>query len=326
MLFRWEVLIFAIAFLVLLVFFLCYMKIYRKNINKKLEKNESTAHVSMISIENVGRIIIIVLSLYFVFSTLNELSLIKRNTDTMNSKMSGDIERLSFELDNLRNEVKEFNSPFTQISIEYGDVDTSDNTVKVKISCMPKTYSENTKIALKYSNKYYDFDRNTNGMFTKECSLPLFDSTGKIMMSVITDDVTSVYPFDNFVEEKSLFTKVLPDLIGDNYGFTTTKKEVKYEFNLTQLVDEGKFSDIQMISSQNGNEIEKKSASESESIINFTYPLNGSYDFVLTAKDSFGYIHKYVMYDDNWDDFDFGSSICDADGNCLYSTPAVREF
>ena len=47
-------------------------------------------------------------------------------------------------------------------------------------------------------------------------------------------------------------------------------------------------------------------------------PKKPNYDFVLTAKDKYGYIHKFVLYTDDPDNFNEMESICDSDGNVLY--------
>ena len=73
-----PMLILIVLLIVLSIAFLVYFNIYKKRINRSLEQNESTAHISMISTETVGRAVVIIGVVYFAISTMNQLSDIAR--------------------------------------------------------------------------------------------------------------------------------------------------------------------------------------------------------------------------------------------------------
>ena len=74
-----SVIIFYIICLIVVavIIFAVYSSIYKKKINKKLEQNESTAHVSMMPTESIGKIILIVGGVLFAISVMYE-----RNVDS----------------------------------------------------------------------------------------------------------------------------------------------------------------------------------------------------------------------------------------------------
>ncbi|MBR6646383.1 MAG: hypothetical protein IKL09_02570 [Clostridia bacterium] len=68
-----PVIIICLIFVALIIYKV-YSNIYRKKINKKLEANESMAHVSMLPSESIGKVLVIIGLSIFTFSTISMLS------------------------------------------------------------------------------------------------------------------------------------------------------------------------------------------------------------------------------------------------------------
>lgn len=302
----------------LLILFICYRAFYKISINKKLKNNESTAHVSMFPTESFGKAAVIILSLIFVISTLCSLSKIESNTNQVEMNLNNRINSLSSELNEIKEEIKIQNSLFSDFAVEYGEINTTDNTVEMKINCTPKTYSKDTKIKLNSFFESYDFTLNSNGTYTTECEMPLFSPVDDITITLETNGITSVQKLENSGFYGALCMEALPCFEVDSIKQTIERKKFKFELNIENLINNGDFSDIELIKYTNGKETERQKITDSYYYSNFSIPKKTNFDFVLTAKDKYGYIHKLVLYADNPDNFTEMESICDKDGNVLY--------
>ena len=307
--------ILAVVSLILIVLFICYKLFYKKIINKKIQNAESTAHVSIFPTESVEKIIIIIWSAVFVISTLAQLSEIKNATYQVNNELNNQINSLSAELNEIQEELKVQNSLFSDFSVEYGEVNTFDNTVKTKFICTPKSYSKDTKITIHTKQKNYDFVFDSIDGYTAECNYPLFEPSDKAFISVETNGITNTVNFEEVGIYSAVYTDALPYIKDISISLSDKGSTSKYRFNAEKLLNDSDFSDVQLVIYINGKESERINVTQNIC----TGSLNNSdCDFIIEAKDKYGYIHKSVVLG-HPEHLGATELICDSDGNVLYT-------
>lgn len=282
-----------------LIIYAVYSSIYKKKINKKLEGNESTAHVSMASTESIGRIILIVGAIIFAISTLSMLSNISENVCDTQINMNNTINSLRSEITDLKEQLEEQNSVFVEFMYEYGEVDTENHTVELKFECIPKTAGEDTAIVLTLGNESAELKKDSDGRYkgTGDFSI-FFPYCSNLLASITTNDVTTFYDIsDGF--SGTLFS----DFIG-LYCAELHLDGVKYdvnEFTVTGVYEDwakGDFYNQKLIFCVNGEDVKEIEINGDMFEINESVPINDYNDIIdiyVEATDKYGYIHRQMI-------------------------------
>ena len=334
-----SIIIFYIILLIVVavIIFAVYSSIYKKKINKKLEQNESTAHVSMLPTESIGKIILIVGGVIFAISVMSMLSTISANVQNTQNNLNNTISSLQCEIRELKDMVEEQNSEFIMFECEIGEIDNANHTVNTMFRCIPKKSGEDTKIRITVGKDTITLEKNADGIFTGEKPLPMFDNSySEVCASIETNGVTSsMWIMENdyyFLSDVCL--PQLENLRGLNYNFG------KNSFSLSGTYYNGGISnysgaiitdkrmdelnDIKVTFSVNGEIVEEIEITDMFMDIDIDVKIPAkSGDTVkveAVGTDKYGYTHKRLLLEtdsegsQSWSEAD---SIYDKNGNFL---------
>ena len=318
-----------------LIVFAVYSSIYKKRINKKLEDNESTAHISMASTESIGRIILIVGAVIFAISTLSMLSTISAGVQNTQNNINNTIASLQYEIRELRDMVEEQNSEFIMLECEIGEIDNVNHTVNTMFRCIPKESGEDTKIRITVGKDTITLEKNADGIYTGGKPLPMFDdSFGKVCASIETNGVTSsTWIMENdYVFLSNVCLPQLGNIIGLEFDFGQNDFSLNgtyYDGGITDysgdiIIDKRmeELKDTKVIFSVNGETVREIEIPDMFMDIDVKIPAKSGDTVKVEAvgTDSYGYTHKRLLLET---DEDFSKSwsetdeIYDKDGNPL---------
>ncbi len=334
--------------IVALIIFAVYSLIYKSKINKKLQNNESTAHVSMASNASFGKTILtigaIVVSVS-VISMLSELSSDIYNVqNNLNNNLNNKINSLMYEISALKNQLQEQASEFTMFESQLGKVDNVNHTVEAIFRCIPKTSGSDTSISVTIGKNTVTLEKANDGIYSGKMDLPLFEYINEVYASITTNGTTtssSVYldfyslPYDDCLP--SLWV----DLEDEEFGFKNNKFYIKgiYWSEHQEITDGENYSeakigikDEKLIFKINGKiekeiSITKKFNEISEEL---SLKSGDKAEIISQGTDCYGYIHQRVLLgaeknDSGYEDwYEEGSeSIFDSNGKLLYSKDGI---
>ena len=331
-----SVIIFYIICLIVIavLIFAVYSSIYKKKINKKLKQNESTAHVSMMPTESIGKIILIVGGVIFVISVMSMLSTISANVQNTQNNLNNTIASLQCEIRELKDMVEEQNSEFITFECELGEIDNVNHTVNTMFRCIPKTSGEDTKIRITVGRDTITLEKKADGIFTGEKPLPMFDdSYSRISASIETNGVTSsMWIMENdyyFLSDVCL--PQLGYLESCNFDFDKKGFSVNgtyydwgvsdYSGDIMCKVSE-EIEDVKLVFSVNNKVIKEIEVSDGITHIDekFSAKSGDMVEIFAVGADSYGYTHKRLLLEtdsegsQSWSEAD---SIYDKNGNFL---------
>lgn len=334
-----PVLILFFIIIALVIFFAVYFLVYKKRINKQLQ-NQSTAHISMFSLESVGTVILIIGAIVvsiFLFFKLSELSDGLNNVKSNIKSTRHEINTLKEEIASLKDLLEEQSSALTLFEYEFGAIDNVNHTVEMHINCIPKTSGNDTTVFVSIGTYSAPLEKTSNGMYSGKIILPLFENLGdKICISTNTNGVTnSTIKTLNYCEAP--FTEILPALwvyFEDNSYFHNEKFYMNVTFENEDFtaenepaVDEKKvIKDVKLIIKINGK-FEKEIVPTKQNITideEFSVQKGDIVEIYVEGTDSFGYIHQRLLLKKNDTTTWLGGSednISDLNGNVIYSYP-----
>ncbi len=314
-----------------LIVFLVYSSIYKKKINRKLEQNESTAHVSMASTESIGRIILIVGAVIFAISTLSMLSNISAGVQNTQNDLNNTINSLRYKITDLKEQLEEQNSVFVDFIYEYGEVDTENHNVELKFECIPKTAGEDTVIVLTLGNESVELKKNSDGRYRGTVGVNIFDrSCSSVYASITTNGITTSHLVDDFYG--AFFSDFMGYFGAEMHVWEEEYKNGKYFINAEYLNhSKGEINDVQLIFCINDKEVKRIDITEHITEINESFDVNSTDEsIVIYAEgiDKYGYIHRlavsYLINENEY--FDFTEYIVmDKKRNILYSENEYTE-
>lgn len=164
--------------IILVIIFGAYYIIYKKKINKSLQLNESTAHISMTPAESVGKILVIIGAVLVAISIISQLSGIASDVQQTYCQLRTEIQNLRCEVSDLQDQIEKQNSPLNSFEYSFGKVSSNDNTVETTFRCVPKSISEDTVITITLGEQVITLEAAGNGVFTATKQLPLFAEIG----------------------------------------------------------------------------------------------------------------------------------------------------
>lgn len=319
-----PVIIICLIFVALIIYKV-YSNIYKKKINKKLEANESMAHVSMLPSESIGKVLVIIGLSIFTFSTISMLSDISSELHNNQNNINNTIINLQYEITDLKNQLKEQNSVFSEFDYEYGKVDTTNHTVDITFRCIPKTTGADTSVSITMGNENINLKKTADGRYTGTKAFPLFEpNCGNIFASITTNGITTTHVVSEN-EHIPLYQNFMPQLHGTMLIDNEKQKNNKYNITGTYLNDaKGDINNVKLIFCVNGKEIERIDISEYSTSIDKTFDSgkNDQFDIYAEGTDEYGYTHKQLIlsiYDDEEPDYKLGNyTVSDKNGNILY--------
>lgn len=285
-----------------LIIYAVYSSIYKKKINKKLEQNESTAHVSMVPVQTIGIIMLVMGVVVFAVFTTSMLSNLTNEisyTNVSQQKLKAELSSMSDQLTQLREQIEQQNSLFVKYECHMGDVHSDDNTVELTFSCIPKTVGDDTIITIINGDSEYHLKRNKNGEFTGTTRVHLFDTS--IIVQVTTNGITNTQDITGENSEP-FYKTALPVInakIGSmHYSFSENddKAEVAIEGSYFVMHPEG-LNDYELTTYLNGEVVEVTPMTSDEHVRK-TFEANNGDEIEIVAEgvDKYGYTHRHTVY------------------------------
>ncbi|MCI5577955.1 MAG: hypothetical protein MR364_00440 [Oscillospiraceae bacterium] len=312
--------------IILVIIFGVYYIIYKKKINKSLQLNESTAHISMTPAESVGKILVIIGAVLVAISIISQLSGIASDVQQTYCQLRTEIQNLRCEVSDLQDQIEKQNSPLNSFEYSFGKVNSNDNTVETTFRCVPKSIPEDTVITITLGEQVITLEAAGNGVFTATKQLPLFAEIGTEATVAITAGGITNTSIINDAPCDSLCTQCLPRLGDYLESLTDEWENGKLTFSGTYTPEKGDgMSDIKLFFVIDDSVV-KTLDNEGQVInINETFELSNNSIIKLVAEgtDQYGYTHKKVLYAFSANiTADYGyldsDTIIDKDGNVLY--------
>lgn len=318
--------------IIALIVYAVYSSVYKKRINKKLEKHESTAHVSMASTDSIGRIILIVGAVIFAISTLSMISTISAGVQNTQNNLNNTINSLRYEITDLKEQIKEQNSAFVNFIYEYGEVDTENHTVEVAFDCIPRTAGEDTSVVITMGNTSIELKKSFDGRYKGTGRFLIFDpDCSNVYASVTTNGITT----SHIVSDDSynpLFMEFMGYFGGEMHIWEEEYEKGEYTLNAEYLKQaKGEINDVQLIFCINDREVKRIDVVEHITEINESFDVDAPDESVVIyaeGTDRYGYIHRRAvsyLVNEN-DNFDFTEYVVmDKNRNMIYSENGKKE-
>ncbi len=304
---------------------LLYFVIYNRRINRQLREEESTAHISMASMDSVSRWVIIIAAALLLFSIHGKITSLADEQQMTRSALEQEISYLQGQVSDLEQELSEQNSLITAFDYELSELDPETMTSKVTLHCTPKSYGEDTEITVSMGNYEIPLTRGSGGIFTGSTDIGIFEAlpeeavvtitTGGISQTQTTDQ--QPYPF--------LCYEALPwmDVYCAESEFSYTNGTCKAELTVENSASDW-FHDLTLIVRVNGTETERHDLTMQTESFSFSIPSeeNDSITIYATGVDEYGLTHEIFL--SGWEDESYWTeaekfcTIYDADGNLLF--------
>ena len=311
--------------IILAIIFGVYFIIYKRKINKSLQLNESTAHISMLPAESVGKLLVIIGAVLVAISILLQLSTIASDVRQTSFQLQTEIQNLSRQVNDLEEQLKQQNSPLTSFEYSFGMVNANDNTVETTLRCVPKSFSEDTAVTIFLGKEAITLDKTDGSVFTATKQLPMFANMGaETTVAITSGGITETYTIDDGPCD-ALCTQCLPQL-GYAESLNSEQRKGKLTFSGTYTPGKGDgMSDIKLFFVIDDSVVKTLDHEGQVININETFELSNNSIIKLVAEgtDQYGYTHKKVLYAFSADiTADYGyldsDTIIDKDGNVLY--------
>lgn len=304
------------------VSFIIYYLIYNKRINERLKNKESLAHNSMVSVDTVGKFWLVFFGVVVVFIIFGELNSLKSDIEAQQVSLSNQISDMEIKLSEMEEMIAKQNSLVNQFECIVGKVDAEQGTVEVKFTCVPKMYSDDTKITLINGDKNIEFENKGNGKFISEQTFSIFECFDEKTI-ILQDDAGIIRTCEELnILGDCLAIDCLPTLSYYNFStvFTHWNGSVKISGENMPNDLTGNFNNIELYLVKNSERIKDLNTMDESFSVKITADDKDSIMLVVSGIDQYGYLHKHIITGVNIDDdiMGKGDSIYNVDGVLLY--------
>lgn len=208
---------------------LVYRAVYRKKINQQLTEQRSTAHISMPPIGTAVKVVVMGLMLYMMYSTMTQLQEIAQMQEENTNSLNNTIRTLNDNVSRLQSLIEEENNIVSSIQSEFGEVNTENDTVELRLECVLKEYSSDgvVKATVKSGSleREVELEHQSAGVYSGTVeNYPLFSADyADVIIAVNFGDIIQTQSFESEIE--------LPwrDKFGGNYYELNNTIEAVYE-------------------------------------------------------------------------------------------------
>lgn len=293
-----PMIILIVLLILLCLVFLVYFNIYKKRINKSLERNESTAHISMISTESVGKIVVIIGVVYFAISAMNQLSNLASDMQQVKNELKSEISYLQNQINELQEQLEQQDSILSSFEYTLGDINSKNNTVETTLKCVPKAISEGTTVTVIVGNETITLEAREGGVYTATKQLPLFaDMSGGVTVAVTTGGITNTQIVSDLFYD-ALCSECLP-MLDDGYM-------LMHEFVNGKLTINGEYrgmgkgegiADVKLFFIIDDAVVKTMDVAENGTKVSETFDMddNSLFELVAEGKDPYGYTHRKIL-------------------------------
>lgn len=329
--------LFLLIFILMIVgvFVLIYLALYRYNLNKALKENNGK-HVALPDVRSAISAILIIILFFNIFSLNsqvndleNEISNLNRNFDSEISNLQNAINELNNKLDDM----EKANSLIPNYSYKVDNFNTNDMTANLILELIPKSYTKDTKISVNINNKDVEL-QDKGGKYAGSIKVNIFDKFEEdtLIATISNGNVMETCELTDFYVEP-LWKYVLPSISAKApVDFTSSKDKLNIEGDIyvgLYSTDSYKFTDAYMDILVNNKSVKNIDMKFSENEMDYYWYLDESVEIASTndivdvcviATDSAGYTHKYTLVswqDDGYAIYEDGEEIFDKNGNKL---------
>lgn len=330
-----KIAIFPIIMLLIIVIgiviFLVYNSAYKKNINRALEANESTAHNPMTPSESIGKVVLIVGAIIFAISTISQLSSISNDLISFNNNLHVQIGDLYDRIDELEEKVVQMQIEAQSLvsSLEYkvlGNIDTQKHTADVYISCMAKEYTENTQISVKIGSSIIELE-NEGGIFTGTGAVSLFENLPEEAVVSVTENGVTKTSKATGTPSYYLYYEALPWLGYQTSCGIYSNDDIEYDCTF-EFEDIDEFSNTKVIYYIDDKVIKTEAVSTPQLVLSGKQEIDKYelFKIIVEGTDKYGYVHRHLLFaaaveDEGISEYAYtkGDGIYDKNGNLLCS-------
>lgn len=298
--------IFPIILLAIIVIgvtiFVAYNSAYKKNINRALEENESTAHNPMAPSESIGKVILIVGLIIVAFSTISALSSISNDLISFNNNLHVQIGSLYDKIDELEDKMvqMELEAQSLVSSLEYkvlGNIDTKNHTADVYISCIAKEYTDETEISVTFGGNTIKL-KNEGGIFTGIAPVKMFERLPDQAVVSLTENGVTRTSKAVGTPTYFLYYEALPWLGSPvSCGTGYSKNEIEYDciFDISDMDD---FSDIKVMYYLGDTLLKTQDVTSHEVVMSGKQKVQDGefFKIIVEGTDKYGYVHRSLVF------------------------------
>lgn len=318
-----PLLILIILTILLFIIFIVYFRMYKNKINKSLEQNESTAHISMVPAESIGRVLVIIGAVIFAISTMAQLSDIASDVQQTKYVLESEISNLTWQIDELEAKLEQQTSILNSFEYSLGKINVENNTVETTFRCVPKSTSEDTVVTVTLGDEVITLEANEGGVYTATKELPLFEDLGyEITVAVTTGGITNTQ-INSDGPYGALYSECLPQLeYSDMIMYEFEKGKLSIDGDYDSTCNKGELTDMKLFFVIDGNTVKTLEITEQITSISEEYEIgsNSLFELVAEGKDEYGYTHRKVLFaasETSEYAYLYTDTIIDKDGNIL---------
>lgn len=279
-----------------LVYYLCY----KAAINRKLRGEESSAHVPMASMETVWKVVAVI-AVFVMYSSLSsKITNLQNELNNTRNSLSNELDVLQGRLYEMQEMEKKEASLISEVTYDFGEIDSDEHTTEMLFSVVPKSYSGETELSLNYRGKIITLINNGSGIFTGSTVLPIFEEYYEDALICITEDgVTRTEMWEDLPQDGlQYYCLPLFHTMQCSTGFEKKKDSVRVDIQL-QMLTKGdgyleQFRDTTLYVKKDNTIIEEIPLVNGAIVLDKSYPAKEGecFDFYIRAVDQYGYIHE----------------------------------
>lgn len=310
--------------IVLAVSFVIYYLIYSRRINNRLKNNESLAHNSMVPVDTVGKFFSIVACVLIIFILFGELNGLKSDIEGERVSLSSQIADLEWRISELQDQLTKQNSLVSEFDYTVVKFDPMTRMADLKMTCIPRSYSENTHISMINKGKKIEFVNDGEGRFTAQESFSVFDSFDYETIICQEDHGMTQTCVEEELLSGYLYEAALPELgYSDRTNVISGSGKCRVKGNICFDNDSVSMDQLELYVVKNGERLYDLNVEFPETVYDAEVNAQMEDDvlIVLRGVDKYELEHRKVLaaFGEHVEDwyFDGGDSIFDAGGGLL---------
>lgn len=300
-----PLLILAVLAIGVLIYYICY----KIRINRTLKGEESGAHVPMASMESVWKVVAVI-AVFVMYSSLST-KITNLQNELMNTRnaLSNKIWGVQYELDEMQRQAKKEASMISEVSYDFGEINTKEHTVEMNFRVVPKSYSEETELSLKFGGETIALTNDGRGTFSGNRVFSIFEEVYEEGMIFVTEGGVTKTEVWEEVPKRRLYYECLPMLgvMSSSLSYTKGKENVRIQGHFQVMSKEKNVAAFQNLTLyvKNGNAVIDEIVPEDGYVsLDRKYPVKDgdSVSFFVKGVDEYGYIHEMFVSGWNTDD------------------------
>ena len=295
-------LVLAVLGIGVLVYFLCY----KAWINRKLQREESGAHVPMASMESVWKVVAVIAVLVMYSSLNSKIMNLQQELQNTTNRLYDEIMELRYELDEMQEAAKKEASMISEVTYDFGEINAEEHTVEMIFSVVPKSYSADTKMSINIMGKSVSLTNNGDGSFTGSERFPMFEDFyeyGNSVFCIWENGVTTTEVWEA-APTGYLYMQCLSsfDVMTNNLGFEYEKGKIAVSGRVEVYASDWNtkrtaIKDMKLYVKKGNAVIDEIDMTNGYVELNRSYPMAEGERIAVYVKglDEYGYTHEMYV-------------------------------